>query len=134
MRSVVLVSSFLFIGLFFISAIKLSPQKNITEGEAIILAEEFIRINGYTKDKADTTKLQLEFLYDSGESVKDVLKKRYNSLQKKAFCITSNDQGWSIGFLSTKINLSKLDSLSKQGNLSGRGVKINLLRIAQGKF
>ncbi len=105
---------------------QLFKQKDISEMEAIKLAEEFIKVNGYTKYPADTSKLSYEFLYDSEESVKSILKKRHNSLQPKAFCVFKNDDRWNIGFVSSKINLSKLDSAQINGNLTGKSVTMNL--------
>jgi Skp family chaperone for outer membrane proteins len=49
---------------------------------------------------------------------------KHNTLQPKAFCISEDRDRWNIGFLSVGVDLSKLDSLQRQANLSGRAVTI----------
>jgi hypothetical protein len=73
-------------------------------------------------EMADKSKLSYE-LFDGLQSNDDsIIKYRSNSLHPKAFCISENVDGWHIGFLSTNVNLDKLDSDQRQSNLPGRTV------------
>ena len=102
-----------------------SLNKNITEKQAIKLAEEFIQNNGYTSLKPDKTKISFE-LFD--ENLDNVLKQRYNTLQPKAFCISISvkNNRYDIGFLSTSVNINKLSPTERKSNLPGRAVSVNL--------
>lgn len=103
----------------FTSSFKTDP---LTKEQAIVLAEQFVIDNGYTNLPADKSKLSYE-LFDSNENnVDSILKRRYNSLHPKAFCITERNNRWDIGFLSTGVDLSKLDSIQFQSNLTGRAI------------
>lgn len=103
----------------FTSSFKTDP---LTKEQAIELAEQFVIDNGYTNLPADKSKLSYE-LFDSNENnVDSILKRRYNSLHPKAFCITERNNRWDIGFLSTGVDLSKLDSIQFQSNLTGRAI------------
>jgi hypothetical protein len=101
-------------------------QKEITENQAISLAEEFVRINGYTLYLADTNNVKFEPNSDSDGDLKTVLEYRHNTIHPKAFCLFKYSDSWHIGFLSTRIKLECLDSLSRQSNLLGRVVTVNL--------
>jgi len=100
-----------------------SLNQNITEKQAIKLAEEFIQNNGYTSLKPDKTKISFE-LFD--KNVDDVLKQRYNTLQQKAFCISTSNNRYDVGFLSTKVNIDKLSPAERKSNLPGRAVIVSL--------
>jgi hypothetical protein len=94
----------------------------LTKEQAIKRAEQFIIDNGYTNLPANKSKLSYE-LFDRYESEIDiVLKRRKNTLQLKAFCIAEDKDKWDVGFLSTSVDLIKLDSKQRQTNLSGRAV------------
>lgn len=97
------------------------PNRGVTKEEAIKRAEAFIADNGYTHLPANKSKLSYEIL-DRDESVDSLLKRRRNRLHPKAFCISEEQDRWDIGFLSTSVNLSKLDSTQRQTNLPGRAV------------
>lgn len=94
----------------------------VTREQAIILSEQFIINNGYTSLPADTSKLSYELFDAYNESINSMLKERHNMLHPKAFCISEDEDRWDVGFLSTSINVNKLDSISRQTNLSGRAV------------
>jgi hypothetical protein len=94
----------------------------IRKKQAIKLAEQFIIDNGYTSLPADKSKLSNELFDRYENNVDNILKNRYNTLHQKAFCISENTDSWDIGFLSTKVDLNKLDSIQRQTNLSGRAV------------
>jgi carotenoid cleavage dioxygenase-like enzyme len=90
----------------------------LTKQQAIKLAEQFIIDNGYTNFTTNKTKLNSELLDE--KKINNVLARRKNTLHKKAFCFLENKDRWDIGFLSTSININKLDSIKTQSNLSGR--------------
>jgi hypothetical protein len=92
--------------------------------KAVSLAEEFVRVNGYTREGADTTKLAAEFLYDDGESKTQIAAKRKNTLDPKAFCFFEHEGEWHIGFLSAKINRDKLNAAEEKADLPGKVVII----------
>ncbi|HLG02297.1 MAG TPA: hypothetical protein VI731_01800 [Bacteroidia bacterium] len=94
----------------------------MTKGQAVKLAEQFIKRNGYTTSPADTSKISYELNDQYENRIDSVLKRRYNTLQPKAFCIKEVNDSWHIGFLSTSVDLSKLDSIQRQSNLPGRAV------------
>jgi hypothetical protein len=100
-----------------------SPNQNLTEKQAIKLAEEFIQNNGYTSLKPDKIKISYE-LFD--ENLDNILKQRYNTLQPKAFCISTSNDRYDIGFLSTSVNKNKLSPIKMKSNLSGRAVIVSL--------
>lgn len=99
------------------------PNQNLSEKEAIELAEEFIQNNGYTSLKPDKTKISFE-LFDT--NLDKVLKKRYNTLQPKAFCISKSNDRYLIGFLSASVNLNNLSPNARKSNLPGRAVIVGL--------
>jgi len=112
-------------GLFLVLSATAKVEEKITQEQAIRLAEDFIQNNGYTKAKADTARLSFE-LFDQFESnLKDVLKKRHNTLQPKAFCISEREDKWYIGFLSAHLNIKKLDSIQLKSDLPGRDVVVS---------
>mgnify|MGYP001407131226 CR=1 FL=1 len=94
----------------------------MTKEQAVKLAEQFIIDNGYTNLPADKSKLSYELFDQYENNVDSILKRRHNTLQPKAFCISEDKDRWDVGFLSTGIDLSKLDSIQRQTNLSGRAV------------
>lgn len=95
-------------------------SKELTKEEAIILSEQFIIDNGYTNLVANKTKLNSELLDEKNKN--KMLTRRKNTLHKKAFCISENKNSWHVGFLSTNVEIDKLDSIKSQTNLSGRAV------------
>jgi myosin-crossreactive antigen len=95
-------------------------SKELTKEEAIILSEQFIIDNGYTNLVANKTKLNSELLDEKNKN--KMLARRKNTLHKKAFCISENKNSWHVGFLSTNVEIDKLDSIKSQTNLSGRAV------------
>jgi hypothetical protein len=112
-----------FIGLVCGLTFAFQTKSDMTEEQAIKLAEQFIIDNGYTNLPADKSKLSY-VLISKSDNVDSILKRRHNTLQQKAFCIMENKDRWNVGFLSVRVDLSKLDSLQQQTNLSGRAVII----------
>ncbi len=109
--------------LVFTQSFTVEQNENIvSRKQAIKLAEQFIKDNGYTSEKPDRSKMKYE-LFD--REINQTLKYRYNSLQQKAFCFSKDDNEWHIGFLSTDINLKKLTGEQKNSDLRGRAVKVS---------
>ncbi len=96
----------------------------LTKTQAIKLAEQFIVDNGYTNLPANKTKLNYELFDRYKKNVDSVLNRRINTLHKKAFCFFENKDRWNIGFLSTSLDINKLDSITSKTNLSGRAIII----------
>ncbi len=107
----------------------------ISKNDAIKMAEQFIKRNGYTTAAADTSTYQLSFtMYDNtllslkpNYNTDSVLKHRYNTFHPKAFCILYYDKGetWHVGFLLTSVNIGQLDSVTKNSDLPGRVVSVD---------
>jgi len=119
-----------FIFLIFGSTITISCQNTnpLTQYDAIRQAEQYIIDNGYTDKPADKAKIRYEFLYDDYvNNVDSLLKRRYNTLHSKAFCISEEPDSWHIGFLSSTVDLSKLSEAQRNSDLLGRAVIITKL-------
>jgi hypothetical protein len=114
--------TFVLLGFFLMLITAFKRNEVVTREQAIILAERFVINNGYTSLPADTSKLSYELFDAYNESINSMLKERHNMLHPKAFCISEDDDRWDVGFLSTSINVSKLDSISRQTDLSGRAI------------
>jgi len=122
---------FLFLIILLIPFYSREKGSEVSEKEAIKLAEDFIRCNGYTQEPIDTSKQKLSFtlnenmLFQAGYANLDsVIKNRRNSLYPKAKYILYNDErkAWEIGFVSTKIPLNELDTCDKERPLIGSTV------------
>lgn len=114
--------SFVIIGFCSFALFKEKRKAPITLNEAVTLAEKFIKDNGYTKSRADTSKLSPELMDQFRGSLKKVLKTRRNTLHPKAFCYTENDTQFAIGFLSKSEKMRRMDSARKNSDLDGRSV------------
>lgn len=119
------INVFVSFGLILILSIACDKHKILSQEEAIKLAEQFIRDNGYSSFPADTSKLSYELFDGLEKDIEILLKSRHNTLQIKAFCIAGNEEQWHIGFLSADIKLLELDSIQRQSDLSGRAVIVN---------
>ncbi|ASS48661.1 MAG: hypothetical protein A3D31_07095 [Candidatus Fluviicola riflensis] len=100
-------------------------QTELTEKEAIQLAEQFVKDNGYTNAPANKSNISYELMDQTGEDVSAILERRHNNLHPNAFCISDHDDVWHIGFLSTKVDISNPDELELNGNLSGRAIIVD---------
>jgi hypothetical protein len=114
----------LFIASAGISTSAFQSNTEITKNKAIKLAEQFIIDNGYTNLPADKSKISYELLDRYDHNLDSIVKHRHNTLQRKAFCIVEDKDGWNVGFLSNVIDLSKLNSAQRKTNLPGRAVII----------
>jgi hypothetical protein len=82
-----------------------SPNEKtiVSEAEAINIAEEFVRTNGYTDLPPATDRTKLSFETIEWESdIEEMLKSRHNTLQRKAFGVLSrrkgHEAGWTVVF------------------------------------
>ena len=107
-------------GIIWVFTSSFQMTNELTKEQAVELAEQFIIDNGYTDLPANRTKLIYELLDEN--DVDNVLARRKNTLRKKAFCISENEDRWDVGFLSTSVDLNKLDSEKRKTDLSGRAV------------
>ncbi|WP_299685839.1 hypothetical protein [uncultured Dokdonia sp.] len=107
-------------GIIWVLTSSFQMTNELTKEQAIELAEQYIIDNGYTNSPANKTKLNYE-LFD-GNDVDKIIARRKNTLRKKAFCISENEERWDVGFLSTSVDLNKLDSEKRKTDLSGRAV------------
>jgi hypothetical protein len=114
--------TFVLLGFFLMLITAFKTNEVVTREQAIILSEQFVINNGYTSLPADTSKLSYELFDSYRESINSMLQERHNKLHPKAFCISEDDDRWDVGFLSTSINVGKLDSISRQTDLSGRAI------------
>ena len=126
--------SIIALGLIWGMTSSFQETNGLTKEQAILLAEQFIIDNGYTALPANKSKLNYELFDRYANDVDSVLIRRSNTLHKKAFCISEEDDRWDVGFLSTSIDINKLDSTKRQTDLSGRAVIVmkdgNEIRIA----
>lgn len=100
-------------------------HKPENSGDAIVLAEEFVRKNGYTTFEPDRRKFDFEVSDDLvRQDVSATLKKRYNTLQPKAFCILEVNYGWHVGFLKPGVNINDFDSFKSLKNPPARIVTV----------
>lgn len=116
--------SIVFVFLFACKTNNQSTDNLITKEYAIKLAEQFVIDNGYTTFSANKAALRFELFDNTKHGVDKILNRRFNTLYPKAFFIIEDKEMWHIGFLSSKIDLSKLDSNDFQTNLSGRAVVV----------
>jgi hypothetical protein len=92
----------------------------LTEAQAIEFAVKFIQRNGYTDLPPDKENLAYESI-EWESNVDEMLKRRYNTLESKAFGISRGRKGGSAGWT---VVFKYKDSASK----NGRGVTMNLDR------
>lgn len=123
-KNLILSSSFLIIGLLLSFSTTIKQKENISEQKAIILAEKYIQDNGYSNAKPNKSKLSFELFEDKNDT-NEILKRRYNTLQTKAFCIGNSDGNWDIGFLSIVVHIKNLNKEQRNSDLSGRAVKVS---------
>jgi hypothetical protein len=98
----------------------------ISEQQAIQLAQQFIKDNGYTKAPADRSKIKYELLDAFGNgNIDTILAFRYNELYAEPFAIAEDKDSWDIVFLSTNVDIAKLDSAQLKSDLPSRAVRVS---------
>lgn len=103
------------------------PQRRteLTEQSAVELAEQFVKDNGYTDSPANKSNISFELMDQTGEDLSVILERRRNTLHPKAFCISEDNGVWHIGFLAHSVDISNLDALELNNDLSGRAVVVD---------
>jgi hypothetical protein len=111
-----------------------TPKIESPEEKAVRLAEEFIRRNGYTTAPADKNNLSYETV-EYSDSVDDLLKQRYNTLEAKAYGVfyrgrLGDEKGWTVIFRYTAKVVKELEKLPNSKlvsnpKLTGRAVTMN---------
>lgn len=82
------------------------------EEKAIRFAEDFIKKNGYTNELADRENLSHETV-EFSKNIDELLEKRFNSLEPKAYGVLSegkgSKKGWTVVFRYNKEKVSNED-------------------------
>ncbi|MGO4771803.1 hypothetical protein ACEN2I_09070 [Flavobacterium sp. W22_SRS_FK3] len=89
-----------------------------------MIAEIFVKENSYTLSNPNKSNLKLE-RYEDEINIDKVLKTRYNTLYEKAFCISGDERGWHVGFLSRSVDVKKITKKQEESDLSGRVVFVS---------
>lgn len=100
-----------------------NPSEN-DEAKAIRLAEEFVKRNGYTELSAEKDKLSYE-IEEPSTDIEEILKSRRNTLEPKAFGVSSHSksgEGWTVIF---KYNEEYLKTVTEM-DLSNRGRAVTM--------
>jgi hypothetical protein len=94
-------------------------SKETEEAKAICLAEEFIKINGYTDSPADRDKITRESI-EWESSLDELLETTKNTLESKAYGVldeAEDSKGWTVVFICKGCDPSKTEN--------GRAVTMN---------
>ncbi|UOQ51604.1 hypothetical protein [Hymenobacter cellulosivorans] len=103
----------------------LGQTPEVSQQEAIRVAEAFVQDNGYTSKPARSATLHYELLDAYAKDAGTILKARSNTLHPNAFCIAEDPESWHVGFLLTRVSFSTLSAGQKQADLAGRVVMVN---------
>ncbi|TGE23607.1 hypothetical protein [Hymenobacter metallicola] len=103
----------------------LAQAQEVSQQQAIQVAEVFIQQNGYTFNPAKASAFQYELFDAEEKDVRAILNARRNSLHPKAFCIIERPDSWHVGFLSTSERLLSLNASQRQADLAGRVVVVS---------
>ena len=109
--------------LLFSSAVVLPAQKReLSEKEAVRLAEEFVAQNGYTDLRADKSKLADETI-EWKSNIDDMLRQRHDTLAQKAYGIVHGRKGGALGWT---VVFRYSHPSNNQERRNGRAVTMNL--------
>jgi hypothetical protein len=109
--------------LLFSAAVVFPAQKQeLSEIEAVRLAEAFVAQNGYTDLRADKSKLAHETI-EWTSNIDDMLKQRHDTLARKAYGIVHGRKGGAPGWT---VVFRYSHPASKQERRIGRAVTMNL--------
>ena len=75
-------------------------SRKLDQRQAVKLAEDFVRRNGYTSAPVDTSEYKLAYeLNDQfSNDIGMLIRNRHNKLYPKAFCVSHNEHGWHMDF------------------------------------
>ncbi len=104
------------------AAVVLPAQKQLSEEEAVRLAEEFVAQNGYTDLRPDKNKLAHETI-ESESNIDDMLRQRHDTLKRKAYGVLRGRKG---GVSGLTVVFRYSHPASKQERRNGRAVTMNL--------
>jgi len=109
--------------LLFSAAVVFPAQKQeLSDVEAVRLAEAFVAQNGYTDWRADKGKLAHETI-EWTSNIDDMLKQRHDTLARKAYGIVHGRKGGAPGWT---VVFRYSHPASKQERRIGRAVTMNL--------
>ncbi len=105
-----------------------TPEAESAEEKAVRRAEEFIRQNGYTTAPADRENLAHENV-EFYDSIDDLLKERYNTLETKADGVSpqgkGSRKGWTVVFRYSERIRRELEKSSQNARPTGRAVTMD---------
>ena len=108
--------------LFSVAVVLPAKKQELSEKEAVRLAEKFIAQNGYTDLRPDKSKLAYETI-EWESNIDDMLRQRHDTLERKAYGIVhgrkDGSPGWTVVFRYSHPS-------SKQERRNGRAVTMNL--------
>lgn len=102
--------------------IQIDYGDTLTEKQAVLLAEKFVSQNGYTDLAPDKEKIAYESI-GRESSLDELLKSRHNTLERKAFGVSSGRKGTNRGW--TVVFKYKVRS-GMVNDKNGRAVTMNL--------
>jgi hypothetical protein len=88
-----------------------NQQSKETDGQkAVRLAEEFVKINGYTDIPAEKDKIRYESV-EFANNLDELLKNRKNTLESRAYGVSDfgkmTEKGWTVVFRQKNLNFSE---------------------------
>ena len=108
--------------LLLVVVVAQSQKGQLTQSEAVALAEKFIARNGYTDLPPDKTKLSYESI-EWEENVDRMLEQRHDTLERRAYGVVSGRKGGEPGW--TVVFRYKHPS-DREMRSNGRAVTMNL--------
>jgi hypothetical protein len=99
-----------------------SQKRQLTQAEAVALAEQFIAQNGYTDLAPDKTKLSYETI-EWESNVDRMLKERHGTLERRAYGSVRGRKGGSAGWT---VVFRYTHPIDRRARSSGRAVTMNL--------
>jgi hypothetical protein len=99
-----------------------SQTRQLTQAEAVALAEQFIAQNGYTDLMPDKTKLSYETI-ERESNVDRMLQERHGTLERRAYGIVRGRKGGSAGWT---VVFRYTHPIDQRARSTGRAVTMNL--------
>jgi hypothetical protein len=110
------------ISLLVLAVVAHSQKNQLTQADAVALAEQFIAQNGYTDLAPDKTKLSYETI-EWESTVDRMLKERHGTLERRAYGIVRGRKGGSAGWTVVFRYTHRID---RHARSTGRAVTMNL--------
>lgn len=115
-----LILGFILAAVSFPTVLASQVSTPITEDQAIQIAEKFVIDNGYTDLPPDSSRIRKELFDNLANGRDEVLKRRHNQLNKKAYCIYDHYDRWCIGFVYSNYNTRSQDSNLNKVSFRGK--------------